>query len=140
MEGLCGLTLVSLCAVASAIALLSWRRSRKIGRRLADLAAHCEKTESDKASLIRKLSVLDSEENERISRLEHDVKSSLGVILGFSSLLRELVERDPGTSPLPLKNINAIHQAATKILLTIDTAVKGRNSHESQEIVADGKS
>ena len=73
-------------AAASAIALLWWRRGRKLGRLVTDLAAQCAKAESDKASLTQALSVLDSEENERISRLEHDVKSSLGVILGFSSL------------------------------------------------------
>jgi len=119
-------------AAASAIALLSLRRSRKLGRRVTDLAAQCAKAESDKASLIRTLSILDSEENERISRLEHDVKSSLGVILGFSSLLRESVEQGPGIPSLPLKNINAIHQAATKILQIIDAAVKGKNSHEAR--------
>jgi signal transduction histidine kinase len=119
-------------AAASAIALLSLRRSRKLGRRVTDLAAQCAKAESDNASLIQTLSLLDSEENERISRLEHDVKSSLGVILGFSSLLRESVEQDPGTRPLPLKNINAIHQAATKILQVIDGAVEGRNSNQAR--------
>jgi len=119
-------------AAASAIALLSLRRSRKLGRRVTDLAAQCAKAESDKASLIRTLSILDSEENERISRLEHDVKSSLGVILGFSSLLRESVEQDSRITSLPIKNINAIHQAATKILQIIDAAVKVKNSHEAR--------
>ena len=119
-------------AAASAIALLWWRRSRKLGRLVTDLAAQCAKAESDKASLTQALSVLDSEENERISRLEHDVKSSLGVILGFSSLLRESIEQDAGAPSLPLKSINAIHQAATRILQIIDAAVKGRNSHESR--------
>jgi signal transduction histidine kinase len=115
---------------ACIIAFLSWRTNRKIVRRLAKLAEQCEKAESDKASLTRTLSLRESEENERIFRLEHDVKSSLGVILGFSSLLRELVEHDSGTRPVALKNINAIHQAATKILQTIDAAVKGRDSNE----------
>jgi signal transduction histidine kinase len=119
-------------AAASAIALLSLLRSRKLGRRVIDLAAQCAKAESDNASLIRTLSSLDSEENDRISRLEHDVKSSLGVILGFSSLLRESVEKDPGTPSLPLKNINAIHQAATKILQIVDGAVEGRNSNHAR--------
>jgi len=133
MEGLCGLEIALLglfAAAASAVALLYWRRSRKIGRRLADLAVQCEKAESDKASLLHALSNGDSQENERISRLEHDVKSSLGVILGFSSLLRELVEHDPGAKALPLKNINAIHQAATRILETIDAAARSGNSRE----------
>jgi hypothetical protein len=124
--------LVLFAASASIIVFLSWRTNRKIVRRLAKLAEQCEKAESDKASLAQTLSLRESEENERIFRLEHDVKSSLGVILGFSSLLRELVEHDSGTPPVALKNINAIHQAATKILHTIDAAVKGRNSHEAR--------
>jgi signal transduction histidine kinase len=124
---------------ASTIALLIWRRNRRIVRRLANLAAKCDQAESDKASLIRTFSIRNSEEDERFSRLEHDVKSSLGVILGFSSLLRELVEQNPGTAPLPLKSINGIHQAATKILGTIDAAAKNRNSRDSQTIMVDGK-
>jgi signal transduction histidine kinase len=119
-------------AAMSAAALLSLLRSRKLGRRVTDLAAQCAKAESDKASLIQTLSILDTEENERIFRLEHDVKSPLGVILGFSSLLRESLEQDAGTPSLPLKNINAIHQAATRILQIIDAAVKARSSHEAR--------
>ena len=121
-----------IAAAACAIALLSWRRSRKLAYRLTDLAAQCENAESDKARLEQALCILSTQENEWISRLEHDVKSSLSVILGFSSLLRDLVERDPGTHPLPLKNIRAIHQAATTILQTIDAAVKSRSSHEAR--------
>jgi len=121
-----------LATSASIIAFLSWRTNRKFARRLAKLAEQYEKAESEKASLTQTLSLRESEENERIYRLEHDVKSSLGVILGFSSLLRELVEHDSGTPPVTLKNINAIHQAATKILQTIDKAVQGRNSHEAR--------
>jgi signal transduction histidine kinase len=125
--------LLALFAAASAaIALLSWRKNLNLGRRVADLKAKCAEVESEKESLLRTLSVLDNEENERIARLEHDVKSPLGVILGFSALLRESVEQAPGSLSLPIKNINAIHQAATKILEIIDAAVKGRHSHESR--------
>jgi signal transduction histidine kinase len=125
--------LLALFAAASAaIALLSWRKNRNLGRRVADLKAKCAEVESEKESLLRTLSVLDSEENERIARLEHDVKSPLGVILGFSALLRESVEQAPGTPSLPIKSINAIQQAATKILEIIDAAVKGRHSRESR--------
>jgi signal transduction histidine kinase len=119
-------------AASSTIALLSWWKNRSLGRRVADLKAQCAEVESEKESLLRTLSALDSEENERIACLEHDVKSPLGVILGFSSLLRESVEQAPGTPSLSLKSINAIHQAATKILEIIDAAVKGRHSHESR--------
>jgi signal transduction histidine kinase len=128
-----------LAAAASAIACWLWHTKRKIVQRLVDLTAQCEKAESDKAGLIRALSLRAHEENERISRLEHDVKSSLGVILGFSTLLMEAVEQDPRERPLPLKNIQAIRQAATKILQIVDAAVQGTNSRASQDLVVDGK-
>jgi|SRR5580658_4400700 signal transduction histidine kinase len=128
-------------AAASTIAFLSWRTKRTIARRLARLAEQCEKAESDKASLARTLSLHESEENERISRLEHDLKSPLGVILGFSSMLRESIEQNPDQLPaLPLKSINAIQKAAQKILTTIDAAVEGKCSHRDQEeAVVEGK-
>jgi signal transduction histidine kinase len=128
-----------LAAAASAIACWLWQTKRKIVHRLADLTAQCEKAESDKAGLMRALSLRSHEETERISRLEHDVKSSLGVILGFSTLLMEAVEQDPRERPLPLKNIQAIRQAATKILQIVDAAVQGTNSRASQDLVVDGK-
>ena len=125
-----------LAAAASAIACSLWRTKRKIMHRLVDLTAQCEKAESDKAGLMRALSLRAHEETERISRLEHDVKSSLGVILGFSTLLMEAVEQDPRDRPLPLKNIQAIRQAAEKILQIVDAAVQAR---ASQGLVVDGK-
>jgi signal transduction histidine kinase len=127
-------------AAASTIALWSWRTNRKVLRRIAELSEQREKAESDKASLTLALALRESEENERISRLEHDVKSSLGVILGFSALLRELVEHDPQTTPIPLKSINGIQQAAKKILHTIEAAVEGNYSRRDQdEAVVEGK-
>src|SRR5580658_4372291 len=128
-----------LAAAASAIACWLWQTKRKIVQRLADLTAQCEKAESDKAGLMRALSLRSHEETERIARLEHDVKSPLGVILGFSTLLMEAVEQDPRERPLPLKNIQAIRQAATKILQIVDAAVQGTNSRASQDLVVDGK-
>jgi signal transduction histidine kinase len=124
--------------VVSAIALLSWRRNRKIVRQLAALIAQCDQAESERASLIKAVSARHVEADERITRLEHDVKSPLGVILGFSALLRESLEHDP-RAPVPLKNINAIHQAATKILQIVDAAVQGSNSPEGQATTVNGK-
>jgi signal transduction histidine kinase len=124
--------------VVSTIALLSWRRNRKISRLIAVLTAQCDQAESEKASLIQALSAGDAEADERTARLEHDVKSPLGVILGFSALVRESLEHDP-RAVVPLKNISAIHQAATKILQIVDAAVKGRNSHEGQATISNGK-
>jgi signal transduction histidine kinase len=127
-------------AASSTIALWSWRTNRKVLRRIAELSEQREKAESDKASLMQALSLRESEENERISRLEHDIKSSLGVILGFSALLRELVENDPKTPQLPLNSINGIQQAAKKILFTIEAAVEGKYSRREQnEAVVQGK-
>ena len=119
-------------AGSTTIALLSWWKNRSLGRRVADLKAQYAEVESEKAGLLRTIAAQENEENQRIARLEHDVKSPLGVILGFSALLRESVEQAPGTSSLPLKNINAIHQAATKILEIIDAAVQGRHTHDSR--------
>ncbi len=128
-----------LAAAASAIACSLWQTKRKIVLRLVRLTAQCEKAESDKAGLIQALSVRASEETERISRLEHDIKSPLGVILGFSTLLLEAAEQDQGDRPLPLKNIQAIRQSATKILQIVDALVQGTNSRASQDVLVNGK-
>jgi signal transduction histidine kinase len=128
-----------IATTGSLIAALAWWKSQGIARRLADVAAQRDRAESDRATLLGTLSSRNRAENERIYRLEHDIKSSLGVILGFSALLREKVEDDPA-SPLPLKNIDAIHQAATKILKTIEGAVADANAPVSQTTVANGKS
>jgi signal transduction histidine kinase len=122
-------------AAASAIALWSWRKNRGILRQIAELSEQREKAEADKASLTETLALHESEENERIWRLEHDIKSSLGVILGFSALLRELAENNPGTPSLPLNSINSIQQAAKKILHTIEAAVEGKDSRRDEAVV-----
>ena len=114
-----------LAAAASAIACSLWRAKRK--------------ADSDKAALIQELSLHAHQETERISRLEHDVKSSLGVILGFSTLLMEAAEQNQKDQPLPLKNIQAIRQAANKILQIVEAAARGTNSRASQDLVVDGK-
>ena len=124
---------------ASTVALLLWRKNREIVRRLADLGAERDRAESDKQSLARTLALRNGEEDERLFRLEHDIKSSLSIVLGFSALLRESAEQDPRTFPLPRKNIDAIHQAATKVLKTIDLAVKARNGQNGHEISTKGK-
>jgi hypothetical protein len=51
----------------------------------------------------------------------------------------EAVEQNQGDRSLPLKNIQAIRQAATKILQIVDAAVQGTNSRASQDLVVDGK-
>lgn len=111
------------------------RQIQRIARRLA-------KAECDKVRLEQALAIRVSKENERICRLEHDLKSPLGVILGFSSLLQEFAEENPGKlPPVPLKSISGIQQAARKMLQTIEAAVDGEYSHQDRaETVAQGKS
>ena len=126
--------LAAVAAAASAIALRWWRVNRGTACRLAT-------AESGKARLEQALALRETEENERISRLEHDLKSPLGVILGFSSLLREFAEENPGKlPPVPLKSIHGIQQAARKMLQTIEAAVDGKYPHQDrEETVLEGK-
>jgi signal transduction histidine kinase len=126
-------------AAASTVAWLFWRRNRVIVRRLADLGAERDQADSDKQSLMRTIALRDGEEDERLFGLEHDIKSSLSIILGFSALLRESAEQDPRAFPFPLKNIDAIHQAATKVLNTIHLAVEARKGQNGQAIGVRGK-
>lgn len=119
-----------LAVAASAGAMVLWRANRKNLRRLASLTAQCEKAESENASLARALSLRAAEEDERFSRLEHDLKSPLGVILGFSSLLLESIEPNPIEAAGSRKSITAIHKAATKILEIVDARSKSGNSHK----------
>jgi signal transduction histidine kinase len=127
--------LAAVAAAASIIALRWWRVNRAIAQRLA-------KAESDKARLEQALALREREENERICRLEHDLKSPLGAILGFSSLLGEFAEQNHGKlPPVPLKSISGIQQAARKMLQTIEAAVDRKYSHQDrEETVAQGKS
>lgn len=74
------------------------------------------------------LLALKSDENERISRLEHDLRSPLGALRGFSTLLREYVEKHSEALPaFPLKHVNGIDQAAHKILQIIEIAAEKEN-------------
>jgi signal transduction histidine kinase len=75
------------------------------------------------AELAQALAGRDPEQDQRILRLEHDLKSPLGAILGFATLLREMVQADLKDSPpAVLKSINGIDQAARKMLRIIEDA------------------
>jgi len=77
------------------------------------------------AESAKALAARDTEHNERISRLEHDLKSPLGAILGFSTLLRELVHENlQEAPPAVLRSVNGIDQAARKMLQIIEAASK----------------
>jgi signal transduction histidine kinase len=114
-----------MAAVACAVAF-RLRRSTLVMSRQAD-------------ELARALAARDVEHDQRVSRLEHDLKSPLGAILGFSTLLRELVHENlKEAPPSVLKSVNGIDQAARKMLQIIEAA-GARNSHQDQqETVVEG--
>jgi signal transduction histidine kinase len=123
-----------LAAAASAIALLLWRSKGKLHARLADLVEHCEAADLENERLRTDLSAREDQERERIVGLEHDLKSPLGVILGFSMLLREYLEgRSEDLPPLPLRSINGIDQAAQKMVRIIESAAESAAFHASGE-------
>jgi signal transduction histidine kinase len=79
------------------------------------------------------LAARDIEHDQRILRVEHDLKSPLGAILGFSTLLRESVhEHLQEAPPSVLKSVNGIDQAARKILRIIEAA-GARNSYSDRQ-------
>lgn len=98
-----------LAAAACIVAFRSRRTVREMARR------------SDE--LVQALAARDTEHHHRILRLEHDLKSPLGAILGFSTLLRELLQDDVKTAPpAVLKSVNGIGQAARKMLQIVEAA------------------
>jgi signal transduction histidine kinase len=104
-----------LAAVASTIAFLQWR-----GRVVAD---------SENERLRDALAAREDQERARISRLEHDLKSPLGVILGYSTLLREYLEEHAAAlPPLAGRSINGIDQAAQKIVRILESAADGEEA------------
>jgi signal transduction histidine kinase len=102
--------------------------------RLAEVRERCENADSENQRLLSALSARESQEKTRISRLEHDLKSPLGVILGFSTLLREnLEEQYQGRPPFLLSGLDGIDQAAEKMLNIIESAADDLNSHASAQ-------
>lgn len=111
-----------LAAAACGIACHFRRKSHRMSCQAADLA--------------QALAARDIEHSQRISRLEHDLKSPLGAILGFSTLLRELVyENLSQAPPSVLKSVNGIDQAARKMLQIIEAAGAGNSQQDRQEAV-----
>ena len=108
---------------ASAIAAWLWRGKTTLAARLGGLRDHCQKLDSENQGLIRSLSAHENREKSRIGRLEHDLKSPLGVVIGFSTLIREYLEihvQQP--PPLLLDGINGIDQAAKKMVEIVESA------------------
>jgi signal transduction histidine kinase len=126
--------LALLAAAASAIAVLLWRTKVSLHARLAELVEHCETADLENERLRNALSAREDQECGRVFRLEHDLKSPLGVILGFSMLLREYLEGLSGDlAPLPLRSINGIDQAAQRMVRIIESAAEGTPSPDSGE-------
>jgi K+-sensing histidine kinase KdpD len=104
--------------------------------RLHELGEHCEKADSENECLRNALSAREDQERARILRLEHDLKSPLGVILGFSMLLREYLEEHSAIlSPSAARSINGIDQAAQKMVRIIESAADSPASYASNEEV-----
>ena len=90
--------------------------------------------DSENKRLRSALAAREDHESARILRLEHDLKSPLGVILGFCMLLREYVEEHPADlPPLPLRSINGIDQAAKKMVRIVESAAQDSGFHSSGE-------
>jgi signal transduction histidine kinase len=109
-------------ALVALTGLLLWKRVR-IARRLAEAFQQCEKIELERSRLERALALREAEEGERFARLEHDLRSSISVIVGFSSILVEEADKHLGPQPpLLLKSASAIQQSARKSLLILEAA------------------
>jgi signal transduction histidine kinase len=109
--------------------------------RLHELGERCEQADSENERLRNALSARQDQERARILRLEHDLKSPLGVLLGFSMLLREyLEEHSAALPPLPLRSINGIDQAAQKMVRIIESAADSPASRTySEEVLVEEK-
>jgi signal transduction histidine kinase len=125
------LILVLLSAVCIALLL---RERAKLLHRIAELGPNCEQ-------LKRELAFRDHEEAERIARLEHDLRSSISGIVGFSALLKESLEQDTTQqSPLLLKSANTIHQSATKTINILEAMASGQyDQHHGPQLALEGK-
>lgn len=128
------MTLGIAALAASAIALYLWRTNLSLARRFAALTERYERTESENAVLRRALSAHRDQEGSRISRLEHDLRSPLGVIRGFSTLLKEFVEAHAKDLPgFPVRTVSGIDQATEKMLQIIEASVEANSAPASCE-------
>jgi signal transduction histidine kinase len=112
-----------------------------IGRRLVVLAGRYKQAESERSRFEQRLAACEAEHGQHLGRLEHDLRSSIGVIVGFSSILIEQAEGDRGVQPsLVLKSARAIQQSAQKSLRILEAAAElepGKN-HRQVAVVERG--
>jgi predicted negative regulator of RcsB-dependent stress response len=117
-------------ASGALIGWLAWGKV-KLLRRLDHLSRQYQKAELEKTQLREAFANRAGKEMERFSRLEHDLRSSISVIVGFSSLLREQAEKNQKEqASLVLKGSSAIHQAAEKTLRILDAAVASEQTNQ----------
>jgi signal transduction histidine kinase len=123
-------------ASATLTAVSLWGRIR-IGRCLAELTRRCEETESERSRLEQALAACEAEHGEHLARLEHDLRSSISVIVGFSAILIEQAEGDRSVQPaLVLKSASAIQQSAQKSLRILDAAAEMEPGKHRRQTVA----
>ena len=115
--------LIILALLLAALSLVLLRKRLDLLRRIPELRKQCEKAELENAQLKQALSDRERKEVKRFEQLEHDLRASIGVIVGFSSLLRETLDTDARSQTVPVrKSADAIHQSAAKALRIIDAA------------------
>ncbi|HTW63130.1 MAG TPA: hypothetical protein VME17_00885 [Bryobacteraceae bacterium] len=108
---------------ALAFALLIRERS-ELSRRSQEFLRRREKAEQEKSELLELLSHRDRREAERFSRLEHDLRSSISIAVGFSSLLKESLDKGTELQPaFSLKCASGILESVTRTLKILDAAV-----------------
>lgn len=92
-------------------------------KRIAGQVAQLEQIESEKKRLEEALASSDADGKQRLARLEHDLRSSLSVAVGFASILIEQAEKQSYLEPsLILKSAVAIQKAVRKSLQILDSA------------------
>jgi signal transduction histidine kinase len=120
-----GISSAILALASATLAAFSLWWGIRIGRRHAELTKRCQEAELEKSRLEQALAACEAEHGQHLARLEHDLRSSISVIVGFSSILTEEAEGDHGVQPsLVLKSASAIQQSARKSLQILDAAAE----------------
>ena len=130
----------AIAGVIAAVAVVFFLRERKrLLQSSAELLRRCEKAELERAMLEDALSRGEREHAERFSRLEHDLRSSISIAVGFASLLKESVSKDSEPQPyLLLKSANGILESISRSLKILDAAAPDSESREEAALFKKG--